>query len=1174
MKTLILTLLCYAFLCTTYLGAQQTYDIRFKLDNIDCDANEVCYEVQLRSANGNPWMLAGQNYRVFYDASKATYKIGSGQSQLSPDDYSPFTLTTNVPGTDASAFNGLLPFDASLGFLNYSIDLMDLASGGIAFAADGEWVTTSSLCFELDDETINDVNACLNLVWARPGLTDAYATAFVEVSEWVGQNATENAETDIYDDLDENDGDDACISALCGVGNPTEISDAACSDGIDNDNDGLVDCADPSCEAAAPCTETEQQFYGVRLSLESLDCETNQACYSVELKSEGRTAFTLGSQEYALFYNSDVATFVQGVSVMEQNIFTPFTLVENTENSDESDKNGIDFDSDLGFLHYNINLSGFEASTFEVPTNTWVRTSTLCFNISPDAIGDPNKCFNVVWGRSGLTDEYSSATVKIDEYLSPSESTEVTGMLYDDLNSEDGNESCFIESCSSSENNTSTCTDGIDNDNDGLVDCADPDCEGVTDCDPVEIFIGDFVFADLNGNGIQDEDEGGINGITISLFADDNDDGEADNPNSPIATSTSSSNGSGGSGQYGFGASPGSYVLMATDLNGFIITASGAGDDGTRDSDFDSASSSVAITVSANDNRADVDLGLYTVGSISGITFNDQNADGIRQNGEAGINSIIVNLFADVDQNGDPDSSDELASTTTSTVNGVAGSYLFSNLAPGSYIVQFVSGQGFAGTISNAGNNDNVDSDADPSSGNSETISLGSGQNIDNVYAGYVTGTAIGDLVWNDLDGDGIRDEDETGINGITVRLFSSDGSLVSNTVTTDDPNTGEPGYYKFMDVDPGDYYVEVLLGGGLVSSAANAVSDEEIDSDLTDANGPNTSSTFTIAQGQVICNLDAGVYPGGTISGIVWLDELKGTSGVYEEGVDSPLENVTVKLLNDDGEVIAETTTNENGEYSFTLLRIGTYTVMFVRPNNDVSFVNANIGGDETIDSDVQNKQDGTTNGLGVTVGGNVTDISAGLQPGTLPVDLVSFTGYWNQKADVNELNWITASEINNDYFEVQRSLDLNGSFIKVGEVAGNGTSSTIKEYSFDDADISLSGTYFYRLKQVDYNGDFEYSKVIAVDVNRIGKAYVNVVRNPVQSELSLELFTEDGAMATFALYDINGRLVENVLQNSFRIQRGINRMSVNTERMHTGQYILAVTIADERFIKKIIKL
>ena len=117
MKTLRLTLLCFVLSCTfSLLNAQQTYDIRFKLESIDCEKKSACYYVQLRSANGNGWMLAGQNYRVFYDASKATYKIGSGQSQLSPDDYSPFTLTTNVPGTDASAFNGLLPFDASLGF--------------------------------------------------------------------------------------------------------------------------------------------------------------------------------------------------------------------------------------------------------------------------------------------------------------------------------------------------------------------------------------------------------------------------------------------------------------------------------------------------------------------------------------------------------------------------------------------------------------------------------------------------------------------------------------------------------------------------------------------------------------------------------------------------------------------------------------------------------------------------------------------------------------------------------------------------------------------------------------------------------------------------------------------------------------------------------------------------
>ena len=1174
MKTLILTLLCYVSLCTTFLSAQQTYDIRFKLDNVDCEKQEACYLVQLRSSNDNDWMLAGQNYRVFYDASKAIYKVGSGQSQLSPDDYSPFTLTTNVPGTDASAFDGLLPFDATLGFLNYSIDLMDLASGGIALPGNGDWVTTSSLCFELDEGTINNVDACLNLIWARPGLTDAYATAFVEVSEWTGQNATENAETNVYDDLDENDGDEACISAICGIGNPTEVSDEACSDGIDNDGDGLIDCNDPNCEASAPCNETEQQFYGVRMSLESLDCETNQACYSVELKSEGRSSFILGSQEYALFYNSDMATFVQGISVMEQNIFTPFTLISNTENVDESEKNGISFDDDLGFLNYNIDLSGFEASTFEVPTNTWVKTSTLCFNISPDAIGNPDECFNVIWARNGLTDEYSSATVNVEEYLSPTESKAVTGMLYDDLDSSDGNASCFTESCSTSENNLATCTDGIDNDNDGLVDCADQDCAGVTQCASEDNLIGDRVFADLNGNGIQDEGEGGLNGITISLFSDTNNDGVADNINNPIATTVSASDGSGGAGQYGFGVDPGSYVLIATNLNGFTITTPNAGNDDTEDSDYSNESSSVAVVVNTNENRNDIDLGLFRLGSIAGVAFNDQNADGIRQNGEAGINSVIVNLFADNDQNGEPDNNDEISSVTTTTANGVAGSYQFTGLNPGSYIVQFVTGQGFTITIANAGNNDNLDSDIDPNTGNSGTINLASGENVDNIYAGYVTGTAVGDFIWNDTDGDGIRDEDESGINGITVRLFSANGSLVSNTVTTNDPNSGESGYYKFMDIDPGDYYVEVILAGGLVTSAPNAISDDERDSDITDANGPNTSSTFSLSQGEIICNLDAGVYSGGTISGIVWLDELKGTSGIYEDGVDSPQANVTVKLLNDQGEVVDETSTNEFGEYEFTPLKVGTYVVMFVRPNNDVSFVNANIGDDDALDSEVINKQDGTTNGIAITVGGNVINISAGLQPGTLPVELVSFTGYWNQKSDVNTLNWITASEINNDYFEVERSLNLSNSFEKIGQVAGSGTSSVSNEYSFEDADINLSGTYYYRLKQVDYNGDFDYSDVIAIDVNRIGKAYLNILQNPIENDLSLEMFSEDGAMVTFAMFDINGRLIESVIQDSKFIEKGINRMTVDAQRLQRGQYILTVTIADERFVKKIIKL
>jgi len=1161
-------------LCTSSLIAQQTYDIRFKLDNIDCEKNEVCYFVQIRSANENSWMLAGQNYRVFYDASRATYKVGSGISQLPPNDYAPFTLTTNVPGTDASAFNGLLPFDKTLGFLNYSIDLMDLASGGIALDASGEWINTTMLCFNVTDETINNANECINLIWARPGLTDAYATAFVEVSEWTGQNSTINAETDVYDDLDENDGDEACISALCGIGNPTEISDAACSDGVDNDNDGLVDCADPDCESTSPCINQEQQFFGIRMSLESLDCETNQACYSVELRSEGRNAFILGGQNYGLYYNSDIATFVQGVSIMEQDIFTPFTLIENSENVNSSNVGVLVFDSDLGFLNYSIDLSGFAASTFEVPTNTWVKTSTLCFNISADAIGDPSSCFKVTWGRQGLTDDYSSSFVEIDEYIDNTQSAPVTGMLYDDLNEEDGDASCFTQSCSTSENNAASCADGVDNDNDGLVDCADPTCEGLSVCSDPNIFVvGDFVFEDLNGNGIQESGENGINGIMISLYPDNNSDGEADDINSPLGVTVSAS-GPDGNGQYGFNVAAGKYLLIANDLADYTITSSNQGNDSTIDNDYNSNASTGTIEVEEGNTRNDIDLGLFRLGSLSGVAFNDANADGVQQNSEDGINNIIVNLYRDDNQDGvadDPNSPD--ATTSTASSNDIDGSYEFINLFPGSFVIEFKSGIGFTSTQADVGNNDNVDSDVNPSTGFTSTINLQSGQIIDNVYAGYVPGTAVGDLIWNDEDGDGIKDESESGVNGITVRLFNSNDDLVSNTVTATNPNTDEAGYYKFTDLDPGSYYIEVVLTAGFVSSEADVISDEENDSDLTNDNGPNTSSTFSLDQGEVICDLDAGIYQGGRVNGLVWQDDATGTMGVYEIDLDTPLEDILVKLLNSDNQVIAETQTNNAGEYSFNEIRVGSYAIMFVGPEN-FSFVNANVGNDDDIDSEVTNNTDGTTNLFSVGVGDVISAINAGLQFGTLPVDLISFTGYWNQKTDVNTLNWSTATEINNDLFEIERSFESTGGFKKVGEVEGNGTSSTIKDYSYTDTDISLSGTYYYKLKQKDFNGDFEYSEVIAVDVNRIGKAYVNILENPFSENLSIELFTEDHANAEFSLFDLNGRLIFNVFNNSNRLLKGKNRIAANTDNLQVGQYILMIKIAEERFVKKVIKL
>ncbi len=170
--------------------------------------------------------------------------------------------------------------------------------------------------------------------------------------------------------------------------------------------------------------------------------------------------------------------------------------------------------------------------------------------------------------------------------------------------------------------------------------------------------------------------------------------------------------------------------------------------------------------------------------------------------------------------------------------------------------------------------------------------------------------------------------------------------------------------------------------------------------------------------------------------------------------------------------------------------------------------------------------------------------------------------------------LNWSTLTEINNELFEIERSFDPSKGFKKIGEVDGNGTSSTLIDYEFEDRDISLSGTYYYRLKQIDFNGDYEYSEVIAIDVNRIGKAYVKLIENPVSSAMMIEIFTEDRAVADIKLFDLNGRLITNAFDSNAKLARGKNRIEADAASLLVGQYILLVKMAEERFIKKVIKL
>ncbi len=128
------------------------------------------------------------------------------------------------------------------------------------------------------------------------------------------------------------------------------------------------------------------------------------------------------------------------------------------------------------------------------------------------------------------------------------------------------------------------------------------------------------------------------------------------------------------------------------------------------------------------------------------------------------------------------------------------------------------------------------------------------------------------------------------------------------------------------------------------------------------------------------------------------------------------------------------------------------------------------------------------------------------------LPVTLILFTGKLVNANAV--LNWTTATEINNDHFDIERS--YNGdAFIKVGEVIGSGTHNQLKNYTFTDNTINKlsADKFFYRLKQVDFDGQLEYSHTILVNKNEISGG-ISIYPNPASTFLTIglnnpELFT-----------------------------------------------------------------
>lgn len=170
----------------------------------------------------------------------------------------------------------------------------------------------------------------------------------------------------------------------------------------------------------------------------------------------------------------------------------------------------------------------------------------------------------------------------------------------------------------------------------------------------------------------------------------------------------------------------------------------------------------------------------------------------------------------------------------------------------------------------------------------------------------------------------------------------------------------------------------------------------------------------------------------------------------------------------------------------------------------------------------------------------------------GPMPIELTSFTAH--AKGTGVSLDWSTAQELNNDYFQVEKSVNSND-WTVVAKVDGTGNSQTVKNYNAFDAN-PVSGINYYRLKQVDLDGKFKYSKTISIKAEG-PKSTISILTNPFHSLLSVNLNSATSQMVSVRLMDITGK---QVAVENWSLSRGNVKKDFSVGALNPGMYILTI--------------
>ncbi len=185
-----------------------------------------------------------------------------------------------------------------------------------------------------------------------------------------------------------------------------------------------------------------------------------------------------------------------------------------------------------------------------------------------------------------------------------------------------------------------------------------------------------------------------------------------------------------------------------------------------------------------------------------------------------------------------------------------------------------------------------------------------------------------------------------------------------------------------------------------------------------------------------------------------------------------------------------------------------------------------------------------------------------------SLPVTMTEFKASAVDNKFI-QLKWTTQTEIDNSGFMVERSID-GEEFTTIGFVAGFGNSTETHHYVYNDKNVEQKKRYYYRLKQIDFDGGYEYSKMVSAMLNndkthRIGE----FIPNPTSSIANVEIYSAQDEKVTFEFQNVAGQVVK---KGDVMLKKGSNTYRLDVNDLPAGNYLVSINTSHKTFTKKLV--